>query len=180
MLRTIPSLFAVLTSVFVLTSCAGNSNQTPTMAMVNNQQIAPPVGLMLVSLDDDRDTIVTAEEIDAALPAMFEAFDSDASGALTGLEFSDWSMKHLGSRHSVPGRLRFDLNQNSRITLEEFETTIDAMVMRFDQDNDGALARHELLVTLSGPDMAAMRAQMEGQMRSRARQMCQQAMRRGR
>lgn len=176
-MRAIPSTFALLASAALLASCTGNSSQSPTMAMANNQQIAPPIGLMFVGLDADRDTVVTPDEIDQALPAMFAAFDRDGSGALSGLEFSDWSEAHLGARSAVPGRLRFDRDQNNQISLQEFETTIDGLVMRFDQDDDGALARSELLVTVTGPDMGAMRAQMESQMRARARQMCQQARR---
>lgn len=176
-MRPIPPIVAVLASAFIVASCAGSSNPGPRMPMASNQQIAPPIGLMFAGLDADRDAVISREEIAAALPLMFEAHDSDSSGALTGVEFSDWSTKHLGNSHAVPGRLRFDINQNNRISMDEFESTIEALVMRFDRNNDGALARDELLMTISGPDMGAMRSQMEAQMRARARQMCQRARR---
>lgn len=168
-----------LTAGLLVASCAGGSGQNRSagsMAMGANQQISPPAGLMFAGLDSDRDAIVTTEEIRDAVPAMFALSDFDDDGVLTGIEFSDWSAKHMGASHTTPGRMRFDRDQNNQISLEEFAMTIDGMVQRFDRNQDGQLERSELLMTVTEPDMGAMRAQMEGQMRARARQMCRQQM----
>lgn len=172
-MKSILAIQSILAASLVLAACAGNGRGGPAMTMQPNQQISPPVGLMLVGLDSNQDTIVSGEEINAGIAAMFELSDTDQSGDLTGIEFAQWSEKQLGNAQTTPGRLRFDRNQNNRISSDEFDSTIKAMVARFDRDGDGALARAELLMTVNAPDTAAMRAEMESQMRSRARQMCQ-------
>ncbi|MGX6647464.1 EF-hand domain-containing protein [Maricaulaceae bacterium MS644] len=169
------SLSAVLAAGLMTTSCAGGSSAepgAPAMPLTADTQIAPPVGLMFAGLDQDLDGIISAEEISAAAPVMFTASDSNSDGVLTGIEFSQWSERHLGAAHTNPGRFRFDHDQNGRITLIEFETTFDGLRDHFDQNRDGALERTELLVTLNPPDMAAMQAQMQSQMMRRAQEMC--------
>ena len=169
------SLSAILVAGFLTASCAGGSSTEssgPGMTLSAATQIAPPVGLMFAGLDQDMDAVISADEISAAVPVMFTASDSNDDGVLTGIEFSQWSERHLGASHTTPGRFRFDHDQNSRITLTEFETTFDVLLERFDRNEDAALERTELLVTLNPPDMAAMQAEMQSQMRRRAQQMC--------
>ncbi|MEN0651763.1 MULTISPECIES: EF-hand domain-containing protein [Hyphobacterium] len=168
-------------SAVALASCstsAGRNPDAPTLTASPDQQIAPPVGLMLAGLDSDHDAIVSGDEFAAAVPVMFSRSDADGDGHLNGVEFSDWSERNLGATHTIPGRMTFDHDQNGLISQSEFEATLAGVVSRFDQDRDGALQRSELLVTMVGPDIAAIRGDMEEQMRRRARQMCQQAARR--
>lgn len=176
-MKALPAAACILAVSLIVAACANNNNGGPAMTMRPNQQITPPVGLMLVGLDTDQDAIVSDDEINAGITSMFESSDTDSSGDLTGIEFSQWSQKQLGAAQTTPGMLRFDRNQNRRITPDEFDATIKAIVTRFDQNQDGALTRGELLMTVDAPDMGDMRAQMESQMRERARQMCQQARR---
>jgi len=65
--------------------------------------------------------------------------------------------------------MQFDRNQDQKISLDEFQQTLETVRQKLDKNNDGALARSELVMNLNlpgnGVDVAAMRRQMEAQMR---------------
>jgi len=168
----------ILAAGLMTASCAGGSSGEPSgpaMALSAGAQIAPPVGLIFAGLDQDLDAVIRADEISAAVPAMFTASDANGDGVLTAIEFSQWSERHLGASHTTPGRFRFDHDQNGRITLTEFATTFDMLRERFDRNEDAVLDRAELLVTLNPPDTASMQAEMQSQMMRRAREMCRRS-----
>ncbi len=171
-------LCGLIAASLLAASCAGGSSGAPggpSMQLSADTQIAPPIGLVFAGMDQDMDAVVSAEEISAAVAIMFTDSDSNGDGVLSGIEFSQWSERHLGASHTNPGRFRFDHDQNGRITLTEFEATFDGLGEHFDRNDDGALQRTELLVTLNPPDMAAMQAEMQSQMMRRAQQMCRRS-----
>ena len=144
-----------------------------------------PVGLFLAGLDADRDTRVSQTEIRDSAAESFAKSDTDGNGHLSPIEFSNWSRTNFGTEESVPGRLHFDLDQDGRISLSEFETTLDQIFQRLDTNRDGALDRVELLVQIDGMgiDPQAVRAQIEAEIRqemqSKVRDMCRRGGRSG-
>jgi len=155
-------------------SDAASVGPSRTLQDINGSQIATPVGLFLTSLDGDRDTALSTEEMAAGLNAAFAAGDGDQNGALSAIEFEAWSERFLGARHTTPTRLQFDRDQDTSISQDEFRRTFDAIQQRLDRNGNGELQRAELLVTIDGagvnPD--AMRQQMEAEMRRKMQEMC--------
>ena len=162
------------------TSNSPSKGSTRTLRDLKSSQIATPVGLLLASMDSNHDAVISREEMNADLNIFFDAADSNGNGALSPIEFGDWSEKFLGSRYTVPSQLNFDHDQNSSISLNEFQLTFDAISQRLDKDRDSNLARSELLFTISGSgfDQNAMRREMEAKMRQKIREMCRSGRRR--
>ena len=138
-----------------------------TLRDLNGSQIAMPVGLFLTSLDTNHDIQVSRAEVNEGVVASFVAGDKDGNEQLSPIEFEDWSRTYLGSINAVPYRLHFDRDQDARISLSEFTMTFEDIRQRLDTDRDGMLARAELLVEVAGLgiDPAAMRAEMQAEMR---------------
>lgn len=156
--------------------CAGSGGGAGSVSQAAAQggRIAPPAGVLLAGMDQDFDARVSQEEISAAAGLIFAAGDADQDGTLSGIEFTSWSEQYLGDPYAVPGRLRFDHDQNGAISRDEFALTLAALGDRFDADGDGEVARAELLVTVDRGDIDvdAMREQMQAEMRRRAREIC--------
>lgn len=164
-------------TVLLLTACASQTDaSTPgpasgrtkmTLQDLNGSQVAMPIGLLLTSLDSDRDLRVTRNEIREGVAASFDASDTNVDGFLSPIESEDWSQTFLGSEKAIPQRLHFDRDQDARVSLREFTTTFDEIWQRLDTDQDEALVRAELLVEINGLgiDPLAMRAEMEAEMR---------------
>ncbi len=164
-------------AILVLAACASepatpaprlaSAGSTMTLQDLNGSQIAMPVGLLLTSMDIDRDTQVSRTEVRDGVAESFNASDTDQDGYLSPIEFEDWSRTYLGSEYTTPGRLHFDRDQDARVSLREFATTFDGLHQRLDTDRDGALVRGELLVEIKGLglDPEAMRAQIEAEIR---------------
>lgn len=142
-----------------------------------------PMGLLLTSLDVDRDTRVSRAEVREGVAEGFVASDTNGDGFLSPLEFQDWSRTYLGSDFPIPGRLHFDRDQDGRISMGEFTITFEGIQQRLDVNEDGALVRAELLTEISGlgMDPEAVRAQIEAEMRqtveARVREICQRGAR---
>ncbi len=157
--------------------CAGSGGGEPgrvSGSAVQGGRIAPPAGVLLAGMDRNFDARVSQEEIREAAALVFAAGDADADGALSGIEFTAWSERFLGDPYAVPGRLRFDHDQNGAVSQDEFALTFAAIGDRFDTNGDGEIARSELLVTVEGADIDAdaMREQMQAEMRRRVREIC--------
>jgi Ca2+-binding EF-hand superfamily protein len=150
-----------------------------TLQDLNGARIALPVGLVLASMDTDRDTRVSSAEIRDGAAESFQAGDTNADGYLRSIEFGDWSLTYLGSEYTTPGLLHFDNDMDGRVSRSEFITAFEKIQQRMDANRDGALARAELLVEVNGAgvDPEAIRAQMEaeirGKMQGKVRDMCQ-------
>lgn len=149
-----------------------------TLQDLNGSHIAMPVGLLLTSLDIDRDMRISLSEVRTGVAKSFEASDTNDDGYLRPIEFEDWARTYLGSQNAMPYRLHFDRDQDSRVSLPEFTTTFDGIRKRLDTDRDEVLVRAELLVEIDGLgiDPAAMRAEIEAEMRrnmqGRIREIC--------
>lgn len=167
-----------------LTACASDPEPAPsphaqtTLKDLQGAAIASPIGLVFAAMDANGDTLVQAEEVDAAAPGLFATGDANTDGVITPLEFNTWSHTHLGSTYAKPGRLDFDRNQDNQIDPLEFAMVMAGIHDRLDRDKNGALERAELLVSISGTgvDVNAMRREMEDELRRKM----QEAMRRRR
>lgn len=184
-----------LLSVIALAACTSppetpsprpvSAAPTRTLQDLNGSQIVMPVGLFLAGLDVDRDTRISRTEIRDGAAESFAKSDTDESAHLSPIEFSDWSRTNLGTDESVPSRLHFDLDQDGRISLSEFDTTFDQIFQRLDANRDGTLERAELLVQIDGAgiDKQAARAQIEAEIRqemqNKVREMCRRGGRSG-
>lgn len=185
-----PSLFIAMIAATAFSAQSVSSSPSlmlsgakKTLYELNGMRIAMPVGLFLSSVDTDRNTQITRAEVLAGLAESFKASDTNKDGFLRPIEFEEWSRTYLGSTNTTLGPLQFDQDQDGRIALKEFNATFDEIQTRLDQDKDGALARSELLVEINGMgvDQAAIRSQIEGEIRDkmqgRMREMCQRARR---
>jgi hypothetical protein len=99
--------------------------------------------MMLVSFDADGDLSITSAEIDSGIAREFSRADTGADGALSPIEFQNWSNAVLGGGPMGPYRLDFDRNVDNSITREEFETEIRARVRDYDENGDATLTRGE-------------------------------------
>jgi hypothetical protein len=99
--------------------------------------------MMLVSFDGDGDLSITTAEIDAGIGREFTRADVGGDGALTPIEFQNWSNAVLGGGPMGPYRLDFDRNVDNNITREEFEAEIRARVSAYDENGDNLLTRSE-------------------------------------
>lgn len=175
-------------AVLALTACAsqteistpslGSHNSTMTLQDLNGSQIAMPVGLLLTSLDTDRDMRISRLEVLEGVTEGFAASDTDGNDYLSPIEFEAWSRTYLGSVNAMPYRLHFDRDQDAKVSLREFTVTFDDIRQRLDTNQDEALVRAELLIEIDGLgiDPIAMRAEVEAemrrQMRGRIREVC--------
>lgn len=101
--------------------------------------------LMLVSFDADADLSVTRAEAESGIAREFARADANADGALSPIEFQNWSNLVLGGTQIGPFRLDFDRNVDNTITREEFETELRARVTSYDADENGAISRPEFV-----------------------------------
>jgi len=155
-----------------LLGCASSDKPKPSMNLLNDfqgKQVAAPVGLLFAGMDENRDVKISSDEIRLGGKELFTISDLDGDAALTPTEFGTFSETHLGGTYSSPSRMQFDRNQDQKISLDEFQQTLETVRQKLDKNNDGALARSELVMNLNlpgnGVDVAAMRRQMEAQMR---------------
>ncbi len=101
--------------------------------------------LMLVSFDADGDLSVTSQEAETGFAREFARADADSNGALSPIEFTNWSNLVLGGSQIGPYRLDFDRNVDNVITREEFDTEMRARFSHYDADENGALSRAEFV-----------------------------------
>jgi hypothetical protein len=99
--------------------------------------------MMLVSFDTDGDLNITGAEVDAGLAREFARADTGGDGALTPIEFQNWSHAVLGGGPMGPYRLDFDRNVDNSITHDEFDAEIRARVRTYDENGDNVLTRNE-------------------------------------
>ncbi|MBL8537593.1 MAG: hypothetical protein JNM59_09360 [Hyphomonadaceae bacterium] len=126
-----------------LAACAsgsgGAANNEPIRALLSADT------MMFVSFDGDGDAAISAAEVDAGLAREFARADAGADGQLQPNEFQTWANLVLGGGQLGPYRLDFDRNVDNVITREEFDAELRARVRDYDENEDGALTRSELI-----------------------------------
>ena len=125
-------------AALALTACGGRAAQDSTAPI---RALLSADALMLVSFDANADLSVSRDEAEAGFAREFTRADADNNGALSPIEFSNWSNLVLGGSQIGPYRLDFDRNVDNVITREEFDTEMRARVSQYDGDENGALSR---------------------------------------
>lgn len=112
--------------------------------------IAEPVALLIAGFDADGDARVTRVEFDTGLKRSFDSADAAHAGSLGYIAYSDWSLRWMGDRNTLPSPFELDRDGDNRISWAEFQARFDAIYARFDRNKDGAIERSEL-VTIRPP-----------------------------
>lgn len=126
-----------------LTACAGGAGSSDNRAPI--RALLSADALMFAAFDADGDMSVTTAESQAGITREFARADSNGDGSLQPIEFSSWSNLVLGGTQIGPYRLDFDRNVDNVITREEFDTELRARFTAYDEDENGALARAEMV-----------------------------------
>ncbi len=130
----------LLVGAALLAACSSSSagsRSDPVRALLSGDV------MMLVSFDADGDLQITAAEVEAGIAREFARADANGDGAISPIEFQNWSTAVLGGGPMGPYRLDFDRNVDNSITREEFETEIRGRVRDYDENGDGVLTRSE-------------------------------------
>ena len=130
-------------SAAILAACAsggsGSGRNEPIRALLSSD------ALLLVSFDADGDLNTTMAEVETGLSREFARADVNADGALTPIEFQNWANVALGGGQMGPYRLDFDRNVDNSITREEFDAELRARARDYDQDQNDAVSRTEMV-----------------------------------
>lgn len=126
-----------------LTACAGGAGSSENRAPI--RALLSADALMFAAFDADSDMSVTGAESEAGIAREFTRADSNGDGSLQPIEFSAWSNLVLGGSQIGPYRLDFDRNVDNVITREEFEAELRARFTAYDEDENGAVARAEMV-----------------------------------
>ncbi|WP_084582563.1 EF-hand domain-containing protein [Sphingomonas azotifigens] len=112
--------------------------------------IAEPVALLIAGFDSDGDARVTRAEFDAGLKRSFDSADTAHTGSLGYIAYSDWSLRWMGDRNTLPSPFEMDRDGDNKVSWAEFQDRFAQIFARFDKNKDGVIERSEL-VTIRPP-----------------------------
>ena len=92
---------------------------------------------------------VIAEPV-ALLIAGFDSADTGHTGALGYIAYSDWSLRWMGDRNTLPSPFEMDRDGDNKVSWAEFQDRFAQIWARFDKNKDGVIERSEL-VTIRPP-----------------------------
>lgn len=101
----------------------------------------PGVGIaadLMEQFDTDGDGVVTQAEIDAVRAGELEEYDANGDGQLSLEEYQAYWLARMYER-MVDAFQRLDANGDGQVTTAEFNEGLANIVVRLDQDGDGAL-----------------------------------------
>lgn len=137
---------ALLGAACVTTACASGGGGD------RGQRLPEPVrvllsadALVLGSGDTNGDLAIDVAERDAVIAREWARADANRDGALTPIEFQEWTSVALGGTNTPPYRLDFDRNVDNSITQAEFETELRSRFDDYDANDDGRVVRSEFL-----------------------------------
>lgn len=111
--------------------------------------VAEPVAVLLAGWDRDGDGRTTLAEARSGTEAATSGPEwTDGVGYLA---FADWAERYLGDRNVTPSAFEIDRNGDNRITRDELLDRVEAIVVRMDNDRDGAVSRTEMLTIRGNP-----------------------------
>lgn len=113
--------------------------QEPIRALLSTDAI------MFSSFDADGDFSVTMAEADAGIARELARADANSDGSIGPIEYQTWANLVLGGSMTPPYRLDFDRNVDNVISAEEFRNELVARAQGYDTDENGAIARGELV-----------------------------------
>ena len=115
-------------------------------SLLQEAKFARPVAILFTGMDANRDLVLTREELEAAIPLEFARADVDHGGVITGFEMTDWRRLMMGDKEAQPDMRAADTDMNYTVTPEEFIIALRHEFNRVDKDQDGRIARAELLI----------------------------------
>ncbi|MGN7998492.1 EF-hand domain-containing protein [Sphingomonas sp. 22176] len=117
--------------------------------------IAEPVALLIAGFDSDGDARVTRTEFDAGLKRSFDSADTAHTGSLSYIAYSDWSLRWMGDRNTLPSPFEIDRDGDNKVSWAELQDRFALIWTRFDKNKDGVIERSEL-VTIRPPAFSPM------------------------
>lgn len=116
-----------------------------------------PIGLLFVSMDENKDAILSRPELGVGIAQEWSSFNGKTSAAY----FSAWSQKSLGSTDARPTFLSFDADLNGVVTELEFADRLRREFSDMDKNSDNQLTRDEMLVIFEAPQAQQRRGSEE-------------------
>lgn len=102
-------------------------------------------GMMLETLDTDKDGAVSKAEFEARRAADFTAADSDKDGNVSAAELSAFHEQKMAEHRAEREKRmyeRLDANKDGKVTKDEFEGA--GMFDRMDKNKDGKISADEM------------------------------------
>ncbi len=121
------------------------TSQTPATIVVE------PAAMFTAACDADGDALVTRAELADCVARSFAVADTEKTGTLRYLAYSDWALRWLGDRTALPTPYDVDRNGDNAITLVELQAQFGRLFSRWDANRDGELTRAELLTFKARP-----------------------------
>ncbi len=150
-------LFLLLAACTVALPAAAQESAAPAVVVTTAPAaqpqatvIAEPVALLIAGFDADGDARVTRAEFDAGLKHSFDSADSAHAGTLGYIAYSDWSLRWMGDRNTLPSPFEMDRDGDNKISWGEFQDRFAQIFARFDHNKDGVIERSEM-VTIRPP-----------------------------
>ena len=110
--------------------------------------VARPISVLLVSMDDDHDKVITASELAAGIQREWQELTASGGDDVSPLRLGDWSEQTLGKRDSLPTHVAMDRDLNGQVTRSEFADQMKREFALLDKNRDGQLTRGELIFAL--------------------------------
>jgi EF hand len=152
-------LFLLLAAAFAALPAAAQEQVIPQIVPSPGQPaatvIAEPVALLIAGFDGDGDARVTRAEFDAGLKRSFDSVDTAHAGTLGYIAYSDWSLRWMGDRNTLPSPFELDRDGDNKISWAEFQERFAGIFARFDKNKDGVIERSEL-VSIRPPAFSPM------------------------
>lgn len=106
-----------------------------------------PAGILFASMDQDGDKVISGAELAAGTRTEWAQFSQSPSA----IQFSNWSVRTLGSTDAQPTFMSFDQDFNGVITEAEFSERLKSEFERLDKDGNGRVERAEMTVAFEAP-----------------------------
>ena len=98
---------------------------------------------LLKQADTNKDGIITKAELEAAQQKKFQSFDADNNGEVTKEEILKHFPRHYEKMAARISR-KFDLNQDGKVSADEFKKHADHRLYMLDLNDDGQISKDEL------------------------------------
>lgn len=121
--------------------------------------LVEPVAMLIATFDGEpdggtdgeRDGLVERSEIDAGIAHTFAASDTNKTGKLRYLAYSDWALRWLGDRAALPSPYEVDRDNDDAVSLDELQAHFSRLFARYDTNGDKRISRAELLTFRARP-----------------------------
>lgn len=106
-----------------------------------------PVAALFSGMDINKDKAISRAELQSGAAQEWSQFTAKPSA----VDFSQWSVKTLGSTDAMPNFMAFDADFNGVISKAEFLGRLEAEFKRLDKNRDDRLERYEMIIAFAAP-----------------------------